>query len=163
MRDRKDENRLAAQNAAEAAMLPDPGPDRQCRHQYRHQHQHRRKRSSDGGISLPPAEPSPLKKAQLLRQRKESTAAIARAALGKETAGHEGGRNGQSIPAVEVRNPPSGDDTRQLALRAASEGAGDYNRSDSCSDWTRYATDPKLRSSQSLCDVPRPSWCPTSA
>ncbi|CAM9417678.1 unnamed protein product [Scytosiphon promiscuus] len=111
MRDRRAEHIIAARDAAETAI-------------------------SDGGVSLPPAEPSPLKKAQLLRQRKESTAAIARAALEKKTTSHDGGRDGQPVTQVEDRIPPSRENSRQLALQAAAEGARNFTKNDSYSDWT---------------------------
>lgn len=146
MRKRSIENRLAAQEAAQAAMFPDPDPQRRHRHhQYQHHH-HRRKRSSAGGVSLPPAEPSPLKQAQILRQRKESRASMAQAALEKGSRGGDLGGSGKVMPEVEgseggreERLISSREAARHVALQAASEGVGNYSKSDdSGSDWTRY-------------------------
>lgn len=142
MKERAANDRLAAQEAAEAARFPDPDPQRRY---HRHHHQHRRKRSSAGGVSLPPAEPSPLKQAQLLRQRKENTAAIARAAVEKGSKnGGDGGTDGQPMPEAEVSEggsevtfTSSREAMRHAALQAVSESMENYRKSDSCSDWTR--------------------------
>lgn len=146
MKERAANNRLAAQEAAEAARFPDPDPQRRYHHHHQHQHQqHRRKRSSAGGVSLPPAEPSPLKQAQLLRQRKENTAAMARAAAQKgSNIGGDGSSDGQPMPEAEVSEggsevtfSSSREVMRHAALQAVSESIGNYRRSDSCTDWTR--------------------------
>lgn len=146
MRRRSADKRLAAQEAAQAAMFPDPDPQRRYRHHH-HQHQHhhyRRKRSSAGGVSFPPAEPSPMKQAQILRQRKENTTSMARATLEKGSMSDDFSGGGRTMPEVEGsegggegRLASSREAARQLALHAASEGVGNYSRSDSCSDWTR--------------------------
>lgn len=144
MKERAANNRLAAQEAAEAARFPDPDPQRRYHHQH-HQQQHRRKRSSAGGVSLPPAEPSPLKQAQLLRQRKENTAAMARAAVEKGSKiGGDGSCDGQPMPEAEVSEggsevtfSSSREAMRHAALQAMSESMGNYRKSDSCSEWTR--------------------------
>ena len=146
MRRRRAETRLAAQEAANAATSPDPTSQRH-HHHHHHHHHHRRKRSSAGGVSLPPAQPSPLKQAQLLRQRKESTAAMARASLEKESTTSGDGRvmpdaDGSS---GEGRFSGSHEAARHLALQATSEGIGSYSKSDSFSDWTRYEIGLALR------------------
>lgn len=150
MRKRSADHRLAAQEAAQAAMIPSPGPQHHHhprRHHHQHQHSHHRRKRSAGGVSLPPAQPSPLKQAQILRQRKESTASMARATLeigsGNDYFGGGGG-GGRAMPEVEG-SEGGGEDAlvfpretaRHLALQAASEGVGKYSTSDSCSDWTR--------------------------
>lgn len=146
MRRRRAETRLATQEAENAAASPDPTPQRH----HHHHHHHRRKRSS-GGVSLPPAQPSPLKQAQLLRQRKENTAAMARATLEKEPS-TDGFSVGRVMPdedgsSVEGRFSGSREAARHLALQATSEGVGDYSKSDSFSDWTRCDTEQALRMS----------------
>lgn len=136
MRHRRAEKRLAVQEAANAATFPDPTPQR---HHHHHYHQ-RRKRTSVGGVSLPPAQPSPLKQAQLLRQRKESTAAMARATLekGSNTDGFGDGLAMRDVEGSggEDRFSYSHKAARHLALQAASEG--NCSKSDSSSDWTGY-------------------------
>lgn len=143
MKRRGAEKRLAAQEAEHAATLPDPTPQRRRHHH--HHHHHRRKRSSAGGVSLPPAQPSPLKQAQLLRQRKEHTAAMARASLEKGS-NTDGSGDGRAMPDAEGsgeedRLSSSREAARHLALQAASEGVGNYSLSDSFSDWARYYTE----------------------
>eukprot|EP00752_Nemacystus_decipiens_P016546 g14788.t1 len=125
MRHRRVEKRLAAKEAGNAATFPDPMPQRHHRH-----HHNRRKRSSAGGVSLPPAQPSPLKQAQLLRQRKENTAAMALAAVGKGYSADVEGSGGEETSSA------SRGEARHLALQATSEGVGNYTRNDSFSDWT---------------------------
>ena len=144
MKSRRAEKRLAAQEAAQAAMFPEPDSQHHHRHLNNHHH-HRRKRSSAGGVSLPPGEPSPLKQAQLLRQRKENAAALARAAADKKSsAGGDG--DGQTMPEVAGGRGVRGDKfsssreaARHLALQEASEGIGNLSNSDSFSDWARCA------------------------
>ncbi|CAM9963940.1 unnamed protein product [Ectocarpus sp. 12 AP-2014] len=145
MKERAANNSLAAQEAAEAARFPDPGPQRRYHHDHHlHQQQHRRKRSSAGGVSLSPAEPSPLKQAQLLRQRKEHAAAMARAATekGSEIGGDESS-DGQPMPEAEVSEggsevtfSSSREAMRHAALHVMSESMGNHRKSDSFSDWT---------------------------
>ncbi|CAM9674333.1 unnamed protein product, partial [Pylaiella littoralis] len=149
MRKRSADHRLAAQETAQAAMIPSAGPQHHHhprRHHHQHQHSHQRRKRSAGGVSLPPAQPSPLKQAQILRQRKESTASMARATLeigsGNDYFGGGGG-GGRAMPEVEG-SEGGGEDAsvfpretaRHLALQAVSEGVGKYSTSDSCSDWT---------------------------
>eukprot|EP00903_Cladosiphon_okamuranus_P007678 g7442.t1 len=144
MRNRRAEKRLAAQEAVNAATLPDPTPQRhhQNHHHYHHHHQHRRKRSS--GVSLPPAQPSPLKQAQLVRQRKEITAAMARATLEKGSS-TDGFGDERSMPGAdgsrgEKRLVGLDEAARRLASQVASEGAEDYSKSDSFSDWRSFTS-----------------------
>lgn len=143
MKSRRAEKRLAAKEAAQAAMFPET--DSQRRHRQQHHHHHRRKRSSAGGISLPTGEPSPLKQAQLVRQRKENTAALARASVDQQSiAGDDSG--GQTMLEVEGRKGVRGDrfsssrQARHIALQEVSKGIGKLSRSDSFSDWARCAT-----------------------
>lgn len=133
---RRAEKRLAAQEAAHAATFPDPTPQRR----HHHHHHHRRKRSSAGGVSLPPAQPSPLKQAQLLRQRKENTAAMARSALERGSS-KDGFDDGRAMPDADGgsgkgRISCSHEAARHFALQAASERVENYTKSD-FSDWAR--------------------------
>lgn len=145
MKSRRAEKRLAAKEAARAAIFPEADSQRHQRHQ--HHHHHRRKRSSAGGVSIPPGTPSPLKQAQLLRQRKENTAALARASVDKRSSAGGDYCGVQTMPEVEGRNGVGGDRfslsreaSRHLALQEASKGIGKLSRSDSYSDWARCAT-----------------------
>lgn len=153
---RRGEKLLALQGEAEAGMFPDPSFHRHYRHhnpnghhQQRHQH-HRRRTSS---ASLPPTEPSPLKQAQLLRQRKEQAAAVQAAgsvggvSLSATEGAKGGGDDGLAGPEVEEgegggrggRGGSPGSAARSAALLAAAGGVADRSsRNDSCSDWTRW-------------------------
>lgn len=159
----------AAQAADEEAMFPDPVPQHRARHDHHnhhdhhhHHHDHRRKRRSSGSGSLPSTGASPLKQAQLLRQRKESTAAAAVAAQGVAEKTSNGGRDnhgGLAAPEVEETGRYGGrsedgdgegggslggsafrGNARSMALEAASEGLGGYSRSSCSSDRTRCAS-----------------------
>lgn len=155
MDERSANKRLAAQEAAETTMFPDPRPQR---HRPHHRHHHRRRRSSFSSGSLPPAQPSPLKQAQLLRQRKQNTAvAVAQTTVGNDAGGGGGDSDGaKMVPEVVDRKVVTGGKAkgdglgggestyissravaRNAALQAASEGVGEGSRADSCSDWTR--------------------------
>ena len=152
----------AAQVSDEGAMFPDPDPQHRShhhhhnRHHHHHHDHHRRKRRSSGSGSLPPAEASPLKQAQLLRQRKESTVTAAtQGAAEKASNGERNNAGGLAVPEAEVAGrcgARSEDDregggnmgdfaiqgnARSMALEAASEGLGGYSRSSCSSDGTR--------------------------
>lgn len=153
----------AAQAAAdEGAMFPDPvpqrRPDRNQHHRHNHHHQQRRQRRTSGSVSLPPTENSPLKQAQLLRQRKKSTAAAATAqgVVEKTPNGERNDSSGLAVPEVGETDRYGGGrfeddrdggggiggsafrgDARSMALEAASEGLGNFSRSSCSSDGTR--------------------------
>lgn len=159
MDERSTAKRLSAQAAAAVA---DHLPHHARRHRHnRSFHGGRRKRST-GGETLRSATPSPLKKAQLLRQRKEDIAVVERLVEGgtrassgigvgescdKLNAGRrESVREGEERGALE-NGRSEGDDAscspafaRMDALQAASEGVDAYNRSDTCSESIRYVS-----------------------
>lgn len=146
MEDRGRTKRLAAQAAVEAAMVPDLRP-RQRHHP--HGGHHRRKRSSAASGSFPTAEPSPLKKAQLLRKENNLASAATRGVGDTSSAGGgvqslervRGVNGSEAVVGGAAEDERSvgegkGSTSRGLARNVALQEIVGPIRSDSCSEWT---------------------------